>query len=714
MMQIIARCFAQILVLFWFVQPFALSADEKSYLSTMPHFLHNHPDYWILWVLVCLSFLFLFYFKLLFSKKIQNYHLLAIAHDNLETEARNLIDLTDTGLVFLDQKGRILEANDSFLKILGQKKISEIKGKELSDWMELKSKSHFKKVLDQCQQNGYIKDYECTCKQSDGSKVYILINAHLSQYSNIPSISALCKDITAIKKVEFELRQNEVNLRAVMNISPATIFILSPGLDSNCPLCNSKDKCILHLSFVSSSIKDITGYSEDEYLSDSSLWLERVHPEDVDKLRESYYQIFTQSNLDNQYRYRHKNGDYRWLNVKMIIINNEEGEINQVIGSMMDISDIIHAREQVEKLSSAVEQSPCPIFITDTEGKIEYANAKLMEITGLTESEVIGHTPKIFASGHTDKNTYQELWKTICSGEKWYGTIQNKDINGQYIWVKEAIAPIRNTRNEITHFVAIQEDISNIISNSEELKLKLKKYTEKIKTLEYQRSEQQKSVAIGRMAAWVAHEINNPLAGIYNSFQLLKHAIPKDHQYFRYVDLIDNEISRISLITKQLYSLYKQEDIKPHQFDCNEIIEEIILLCTSGQNSVNINHVTETNKCYVTLQENLIRQIFFNLIKNAIDHSPEKGTIIISAIKTHNQLKVTIENDGAYIPEDELHKLLEPFYSTKTDTQYQGLGLGLTIVNSAVKLMQGELNLKNKISGGLIIELNIPLKYYNN
>nr|WP_305908997.1 ATP-binding protein [Methylomarinum sp. Ch1-1]MDP4521868.1 ATP-binding protein [Methylomarinum sp. Ch1-1] len=120
------------------------------------------------------------------------------------------------------------------------------------------------------------------------------------------------------------------------------------------------------------------------------------------------------------------------------------------------------------------------------------------------------------------------------------------------------------------------------------------------------------------------------------------------------------------------------------------------------------------NECGVTLQENLIRQVLFNLIKNAIDHSPENETITIEALKSDQKLKVTIENEGEFINDEQLHKLFEPFYSTRSDSEYRGLGIGLTIVHSAVKLMHGELKLKNKDNGGLIIELIIPLNYYNN
>nr|WP_305910259.1 PAS domain S-box protein [Methylomarinum sp. Ch1-1]MDP4521869.1 PAS domain S-box protein [Methylomarinum sp. Ch1-1] len=477
----------------------------------------------------------------------------------------------------------MLEANAPFLKILGRKDFSEISGDKITDWMEEKAKRGFVQALLRCQQQGFVSDYECVCQRDDGSKIYLLINAHLNQAPAGETISATCKDITAIKRVEWALRDKEARLRAVLNISPAAIYILTLGDGPNCPLCASDPQCKMHLSFISASIQDITGFSERDYMSDCSLWLERVHPDDVKSLKEGYRHLSSETGLDNQYRFRHKNGEYRWLNEKLIVQRDEQGEICQVIGSMMDVSDIVHTQQQVLKLSSAVEQSPCPIFITNTRGIIEYVNSKLTELTGYDEGEVLGRTPKLFSSGRTEVSLYRDLWSKITQGKKWYGTIRNKKKDGQYFWVKEAIAPIRNSGGQITHFVAIQEDVSKMIDASKELERQLKEHTQKIKLLEQQRSEQRKSVAIGRMAAWVAHEINNPLAGIKNSFQLLKSAIPDDHQYFRYVGLIDKEIDRISLITKQLYSMYKQEDTQAHEFDCNIVIEEIVLLCNSGQ-----------------------------------------------------------------------------------------------------------------------------------
>lgn len=507
--------------------------------------------------------------------------------------------------------------------------------------------------------------------------------------------------------------QQEPRLWPVIDVCPMVTYILSRGDGTVQPWFSATPDYRLHLIFISDDIEKITGFDVQDYLSDPSLWLSRVHRDDVGKVLESYWLCFSQNSVNNQYRCRHKNGEYRWVNERLVIQRDDDGDIHQVIGSLMDVSNMVYTQEQLHILSSAVEQSPCPIFITNTEGIIEYANSKLFEITGFSEQEVLGQTPRIFSSGCTEVSLYADLWSSITAGKKWYGTIRNKKKNGEFFWVKESIAPIKSS-DKVSHFVAIQEDVSTMVNASEELEQQLRVHIEKIKLLEQQRSEQRKSVAIGRMAAWVAHEINNPLAGIKNSFQLLKSAIPESHKFFRYVELIDKEINRISLITKQLYSLYKQEDSQAREFDCNMVIEEIILLSTSGKNQVTINHVSANQPCYVTLQENLVRQVLFNLIKNAVDHSPENSTITINAEIRNTELYVMIENDGALISEEQLDKLFEPFYSTKSDNQSFSLGLGLTIVNNFVKLMHGGLTLTNKDSGGLITELTLPLNYYKN
>lgn len=115
---------------------------------------------------------------------------------------------------------------------------------------------------------------------------------------------------------------------------------------------------------------------------------------------------------------------------------------------------------QLRKLNQAVEQSPASIVITDTAGRIEYVNPKFTQVTGYTSEEAIGQNPRILKSGRTSAEEYRELWRTITSGKEWRGQFENKSKSGQIYWEQASVSPMRDTSGEITHYLAVKEDIT--------------------------------------------------------------------------------------------------------------------------------------------------------------------------------------------------------------------------------------------------------------
>ena len=126
-----------------------------------------------------------------------------------------------------------------------------------------------------------------------------------------------------------------------------------------------------------------------------------------------------------------------------------------------DVTAQKSAEDQLRKLSRAVEQSPNSIIITNTAGQIEYVNPKFIEVSGYTAAEVRGKTPRILKSGKIAPETYAELWQTITAGRVWSGEFHNRRKDGSLYWELGSISPIKNTQGEITHFVAVKEDITH-------------------------------------------------------------------------------------------------------------------------------------------------------------------------------------------------------------------------------------------------------------
>jgi PAS domain S-box-containing protein len=118
------------------------------------------------------------------------------------------------------------------------------------------------------------------------------------------------------------------------------------------------------------------------------------------------------------------------------------------------------ADTELRKLSTAVEQSPCSVVITDLEGNIEYVNPKFTAVTGYSLAEAIGQNPRILKSGHQPPEVYKEMWDTIIAGREWQGEFQNKCKNGSVFWELASISPIRDAEGKATHYLAIKEDIT--------------------------------------------------------------------------------------------------------------------------------------------------------------------------------------------------------------------------------------------------------------
>jgi PAS domain S-box-containing protein len=131
------------------------------------------------------------------------------------------------------------------------------------------------------------------------------------------------------------------------------------------------------------------------------------------------------------------------------------------------------AEAALRQLSRAVEQSPVLIVITNLAGDIEYVNPKFCQVTGYTREEAMGHTPRILKSGEKTPEEYKQLWDTILAGGEWRGEFHNKKKNGELYWESAAISPITDAQGNITHFLAVKEDITARKQAEEQLRAAL-------------------------------------------------------------------------------------------------------------------------------------------------------------------------------------------------------------------------------------------------
>ncbi len=241
---------------------------------------------------------------------------------------------------------------------------------------------------------------------------------------------------------EVEVKESEDKYRSLVENLNEIIYILNENAE---------------ITYVSPNIKEISGYSASEVLG--KRFIELVHPENKQESLERFKKAFSGATRASENRFIAKDGRIVWVRTSARPVVKGGRKVG-IQGVLTDITERKEAEEKIRKLSQAVEQSPDSIIITDLNGNIEYLNPRFSDLSGYSYEEVIGKNPRILKSGKTNQETYKDLWKTITSGKNWCGEILNKRKNGELYWDYASISPIKNDKGDITHFLAIQEDIT--------------------------------------------------------------------------------------------------------------------------------------------------------------------------------------------------------------------------------------------------------------
>jgi PAS domain S-box-containing protein len=329
------------------------------------------------------------------------------------------------------------------------------------------------------------------------------------------------------------------------------------------------------------------------------------------------------------------------------------------------------------------------VATTDVSGRITYVNDKFVEISGYSRDELLGQDHRIINSGYHSKEFIRDLWRTIASGRVWHGELRNRAKDGHYYWVDTTIVPFLNERGKPYQYVAIRADITARKAAEEKL------------------AHQAALARVGQMAAVVAHEVRNPLAGVKGAIQILMSRRSAGDAELPVMRDIVARIDALSELINDLMIFARPRPPRLARVELHAIIADAITVARRDPAAHAIDISIDGPGVTIDADGELIRAMLLNLLLNAAQAMAlPKGRIVLRTAQKGNAALIEVRDTGPGIPADIRTQIFEPFFTTKA----RGGGLGLPIARRTAELHGGSLTIDCPTEGGTVVTVQLPIR----
>lgn len=425
--------------------------------------------------------------------------------------------------------------------------------------------------------------------------------------------------------------------------------------------------------------------------------------------------LLRDNGLERTAPWRHKRKDGSVLFAELVSHDIMLRGVKSRLVAAYDVTDRMKVESYLRLLESVITNANDAVLVTEAQSadgdgpNIVYVNEAFNKMTGYTVEEVIGKTPRILQGPKTNKKELSRIREALKRHETIEVEIVNYKKNGEEYWVNFTIVPVADKEGIITHFVAIQRDVTARRRQEEMAREKLElQVKERTRELNEALSKEKELVELkSKFVAIASHEFRTPLATINFATNYLKdysdRLQPLDFK--RKLESIEMQVKHMTFLLDDLLTLGKSESgrtkavarkIDIHEF-FTKIVEEVLY---SAKSQHNIMFTFDSQVREVEIDEKLLRNVFINLLTNAIKFSPESSEVSLAVRSIGNQLRISVKDHGLGIPSNEFDKIFDPFHRGSNAGAIHGTGLGLSIVKKAVELLEGELDFKSEVGKG--------------
>jgi PAS domain S-box-containing protein len=410
-------------------------------------------------------------------------------------------------------------------------------------------------------------------------------------------------------------------------------------------------------------------------------WLNTIHLEDRDATLTQLTTAMQQHrDYDVEYRTIRPDGLWYWAAARGRFLYNKEDEPIRLIGMCMDVTSRHDAQKQIQSQARALDLANDAILILDLQGNITSWNRGAETLYGWSREEAIGKNVHSLLKT-TFPTSLDELRTSMLANGEWLGELQHTTKDGSEVIVASRWTLERNVQGRPQGWVEINRDMTHQRKAEEVLR----------------RSE--KLAAAGRLAATIAHEINNPLEAVTNLIYLARSedGLPEETRHL--LDEAENQLGRVSHIARKTLGFYRDTS-RPISMKLEKLLDEILSVYGGRLQSRNLQVIRQYDvEAPVEAVPGEVVQVFSNLIANAIDGSALGGSL---AVRTRNVyagtnldipgVRITIADSGTGIAREDRAKVFEPFFTTKKDV---GTGLGLWVAAELIRKHHGWIRMRS-------------------
>lgn len=599
------------------------------------------------------------------------------------------IDKAKDMIYWIKPDGKIGYVNEAACKFSGYTK-DELRSMYIFDLDKDFPRDEWEKHWDKSRTSGST-IIEAFHYNKNGTKIPVEVSIDFMEFGGNEYHCSYARDITERKKILEELEESEERYKAILEYSPYSLVVQQ----------NNK------IIFVNNACLDLFACDSSEILLNKNI-LDLIH-EDYrivlkNKINEATLSLKPSSSLEIKIVcLNNKISDAEILTVPFILHG-----INSTLFIIRYIGEMKAKNEQLRKLSRAVNQSSAGILIANKLGIIEYANPKFSEITGYSSAEAIGQTTRLLKSGTHTKEFYKDLWNTVLSGNEWRGEIYNRKKSGELYWEFNSLSAIKDDNEEITHFLAVKEDVTE------------RKKIEADILLAKDEAEEANKVKSSLLAN-MSHEFRTPLNGILGFTQLLKDFVVED-EVLVMVEKIEKSGKRLMNTLNAVLSL---TELETEDFVVQENDIDLTLFCNTiksnferiaSDKELELSLEIKTHHIQLISDESLLTKIVSSICDNAIKYT-NKGNVLIqidSILRKENSdyAVINVIDTGIGIRSENHELIFNEFrqLSEGIRRDFEGLGLGLTLANRMARLIEAEISVESEFGKGSKFSVIIPIR----